>query len=350
MPQSTPLVLVVDDEKTLRLILQRAMEQEGYHTIEARDGRNCLSLCQQQRPDIILLDAVMPEMDGFECCRVLHEEFGDACPPILMITRLDDTESVDRAFSVGADDYITKPIHWAVLRQRVRRLLQTQWVVDELRHRIQEEETLRTLLQKQMQQERCLSEQLEAANRQLADANSQLQLLAHIDGLTQVANRRSFDEALQQEWQRALSQHLPLALILCDVDFFKAYNDTYGHQAGDECLRAVAQCLQSCVRGAVDLVARYGGEEFAVILPRASGVEAHRVAERIRSEVQALAIAHEKSAVSPYLTLSLGLASAVPSLEITLESLIEQADQSLYQAKAHGRNCVVVHGSNLSEV
>ncbi|AFY66266.1 diguanylate cyclase domain-containing protein [Geitlerinema sp. PCC 7407] len=345
-----PLVLVVDDEKTLRLVLQRAMEQEGYQTIEAQDGRNCLNLCQQQRPDIILLDAVMPEMDGFECCRALHEQFGDACPPILMITRLDDTESVDRAFAVGADDYVTKPIHWAVLRQRVRRLMQTQWVMDELRHRVQEEEALRTLLQKQMQQERCLSEQLEAANRQLADANSQLQLLAHVDGLTQVANRRSFDEYLQQEWQRALVQRAPLTLILCDVDFFKAYNDTYGHQAGDEGLRTVAQCLQSCVRGAVDLVARYGGEEFAVVLPRTSQLEAQRVAERIRSEVQALAIAHEKSAVSPYLTLSLGLASAVPSPSLTLEALIEQADQSLYQAKAQGRNCVVAYGGSLSEV
>ncbi|XGV97108.1 MAG: PleD family two-component system response regulator [Leptolyngbya sp. BL-A-14] len=118
-------VLIVDDEKALRLVLCRAMEKEGYRAIHASSGERCLALCQEQLPGVILLDAMMPGMDGFQCCKQLKDRFGDRCPPILIITTLCDQESVDKAFAAGATDFITKPIHWAVLRQRVRRLLET---------------------------------------------------------------------------------------------------------------------------------------------------------------------------------------------------------------------------------
>jgi len=128
-----PLILLVDDEKTLRLVLSRAMQREGYRIAQATDGEQCLESCQQLQPDMVLLDAMMPQMDGFTCCAKLHTLMGDDCPAVLMITTLNDKASVDRAFEVGATDYVTKPIAWAVLKQRVRRLLQTRWAMTELK-------------------------------------------------------------------------------------------------------------------------------------------------------------------------------------------------------------------------
>ncbi len=128
-----PLILIVDDEKTLRLVVSRAMEREGYRIAQAADGEQCLEFCQQLKPDMVLLDAMMPQMDGFACCAKLHTLMGDDCPAVLMITTLNDKTSVDRAFEVGATDYVTKPIAWAVLKQRVRRLLQTRWAMTELK-------------------------------------------------------------------------------------------------------------------------------------------------------------------------------------------------------------------------
>lgn len=147
--KNPPLILVVDDEKTLRLVLRRAMEKEGYRIAEAIDGEQCLETCQQLKPDLVLLDAMMPEMDGFTCCAQLPTLLGDECPAVLMITTLNDKASVDRAFEVGAADYVTKPIDWPVLYQRVRRLLQTRWAMTELRQRIKVQDDLALQMAKQ---------------------------------------------------------------------------------------------------------------------------------------------------------------------------------------------------------
>jgi diguanylate cyclase (GGDEF)-like protein len=315
----TPVILVVDDDQFTRQLLRRVMEKEGYQVIEAANGEQGLEAYKRIKPHLVLLDALMPVMDGFTCCTQLQqlgnekaleqevfvdEAFQDAArTPVLMITGLEDQESVDRAFAVGATDYLTKPIHLAVLRQRVRRIIQ----------------------QSQLYQK------LEIANREL-------QRLASLDGLTGVANRRRFDEYLDAEWQHLAREKLPLSLILCDIDFFKKYNDTYGHQAGDACLRRVADALRFCARRSVDLVARYGGEEFAVILPNTTDIGATLVAEEIRTVVNALEIAHAQSAVSEHVTLSLGVACMQPSPNTTPSMLIASADAALYKAKAAGRN------------
>lgn len=315
----TPVILVVDDDQFTRQLLRRVMEKEGYQVVEAANGEQGLDAYKRIKPHLVLLDALMPVMDGFTCCtelqllgneKVLEQEvfvdeaFQDAArTPVLMITGLEDQESVDRAFAVGATDYLTKPIHLAVLRQRVRRIIQ----------------------QSQLYQK------LEIANREL-------QRLASLDGLTGVANRRRFDEYLDAEWQHLAREQLPLSLILCDIDFFKKYNDAYGHQAGDACLRRVADALRFCARRSVDLVARYGGEEFAVILPNTTDIGATLVAEEIRTVVNALEIAHAQSAVSEHVTLSLGVACMQPSHNATPSMLIASADAALYKAKAAGRN------------
>lgn len=197
-------------------------------------------------------------------------------------------------------------------------------------------------LLKQLATQVAIAIQQSELYQQLQVANQQLQRLAALDGLTQVANRRRFDECLNQEWQRMAREQTPLALILCDIDFFKVYNDTYGHQAGDECLQQVAQVLSNIVQRPADLVARYGGEEFAIILPNTKAENALLVAERIRTEVQALQGSQCKFALRQQVTLSLGVAGIVPNNELVPTILIASADDALYQAKEQGRNCVVL--------
>lgn len=331
-PIEPPQILVVDDERTLRLVLKHAMQKEAYRVIEASDGAECLELCQQQLPDLILMDAIMPVINGFDCCAELHRQFGDRCPPVLMITALDDQDSVDRAFESGASDYVTKPIHWAVLRQRVRRLLQTRWAITEL-HR-------------KMERERSLTAQLEAVNHTL-------KRLADVDGLTQIANRRCFNEYLQREWQRLLNEQAPLSLILCDIDGFKLYNDRFGHQAGDECLKQVASLLDGAVARAHCIVsdrallyaqrglaARYGGEEFVLVLPNTTLEAAVEVAKTAQAALQATAIPATHSA--QFMTLSFGVASVIPAAIVIPDDLITAADKALYRAKQKGRDRIIV--------
>ncbi|MBW4537880.1 MAG: PleD family two-component system response regulator [Myxacorys chilensis ATA2-1-KO14] len=298
-----PLILVADDDKITRIGLRQAMEQEGYQVVEANDGEACLAIYARMRPDIVLLDAIMPGKDGFTCCVQIQRMNGGGRTPVLMITGLEDQESVDQAFAAGAVDYITKPIHWAVLRQRVRRLIQQVRLY-----------------------------------QQLEQANHELQRLASFDGLTQVANRRRFDEYLQQEWKRMLRDQTPLSLIMCDIDCFKRFNDTYGHQAGDNCLRQVANVIQNAAKRSLDLPARYGGEEFAVILPSTDQEGAIQVAQTIQIGVRELAIAHSSSTANKIVTVSLGIATTIPSRITSPGLLITAADKALYQAKHEGRD------------
>ncbi|PSO71380.1 MAG: diguanylate cyclase response regulator [Cyanobacteria bacterium QH_8_48_120] len=300
---NSPLILLVDPEKTQRLILRRAMEKEGYRVMEASDGEQCLEVCSYLKPDLVLLDAMMPGVDGFTCCSQLHSLMGKDCPPVLMTTVLNDQASVDLAFEVGAIDYVTKPVIWSLLRQRLYRLFQNQWAMGEL------------------------------------------QRLSLVDGLTKIANRRSFDERLPQEWQRLAREAAPLSLVLCDLDRFKNYNGLYGHQAGDECLQEVAKVLDESAKRPADLAARYGGEEFALILPNTDAEGAVRIAETIQGRLQASAIAHENSDVSKLVTLSMGVASEIPKPDSSEKALIEQADQALYRAKQQGGDRVVLPSS-----
>jgi diguanylate cyclase (GGDEF)-like protein len=318
LPVKISTILVVDDERTLRLVLKWVMQKEAYKVVEASNGAQCLELCQQYLPDLILLDAMMPVMDGFSCCAQLRSQFGEQCPPVLMITALDDQTSVDMAFEVGAADYITKPIHWAVLRQRVRRMLQTRWAIMELHH--------------QMERERSLMAQLEIANQTL-------QRLVDLDSLTQIANRRCFDECLRREWWRLVQEGAPLSVILCDIDGFKIYNDTYGHQAGDKCLQQVASLLDRSVQQWHCMAARYGGEEFVVILPNAALSEAVQVAEAIQTKLRIKAI---PAVGGRFVTLSFGVASTIPTSIAVPHNLIAVADKALYEAKQTGRDRIVV--------
>ncbi len=307
-----PLILIVDDDLFMRKILVRYLERENYCVIEAADGMEALELYQERQPDMILLDAMMPILDGFECCSRLQELPNGDHTPVLIITALEDRESVDRAYEVGASDYVTKPIHWAVLRQRVRRLLD----------------------------QANLRQQLEAANQQLAVLVKELQRLVSIDGLTQVANRRRLDSYLEQECNRAIREHIPISLVLCDIDFFKNYNDNYGHQEGDRCLQEVAQAISKATNRPADLVARYGGEEFAIVLPNTDSEGGLNVAVRATEIIRSLQLPHNYSQAANHVTISCGVATLIPSQHFQTKNLLKAADLALYTAKAEGRNCV----------
>jgi two-component system, cell cycle response regulator len=180
------------------------------------------------------------------------------------------------------------------------------------------------------------------AEDQLRQVNLKLERLANLDGLTQVANRRRFDDYLAQEWKRSLREEQYLSLILCDVDYFKAYNDSYGHLAGDECLQKVAQTMSNHVKRPADLVARYGGEEFVIVLPNTPAKGAQQVAATLKHQLEELQLPHAQSLVKPYVTMSLGVASVIPRPNLSLEDLIACADVALYEAKRQGRNKIIV--------
>ena len=309
-------ILVVDDSPTIRAALKGLLERMGHTVVEANDGKEALQMYRQDRPGLVLIDVVMPIMDGYESARHMRETKADERVPIIFLSSKEADQDLDRAIEAGGDDYLVKPVSFVVLNAKIRAL--------------QRLESMRT-------------KQLEMS-RDLASANRELEKLSRQDGLTGIANRRYFDSYLVTEVRRGARERQPLSLILADVDHFKAFNDCYGHQAGDDCLRRVAAALSSAGRRPADLAARYGGEEFAMVLPGTVLDGAVDVAQAVSRVIEGLAIPHERSAVDRRVTLSQGVVSLTPEKETSSEDLIQRADQALYLAKQQGRNRYVVFG------
>jgi diguanylate cyclase (GGDEF)-like protein len=309
-------ILVVDDSPTIRAAMRSLLERMGHTVAEANDGEQALQMYRQDRPGLVLIDVVMPIMDGYEAARHMRETGTDDWVPIIFLSSKEADQDLDRAIEAGGDDYLVKPVSFVVLNAKIRAL--------------QRIESMR-------------SKQLEMS-RDLAAANCELEKLSRQDGLTGIANRRYFDSYLLTEVRRAVRDKAPVSLILSDVDHFKAYNDCYGHQAGDDCLRRVAAALNLAGRRPADLAARYGGEEFAIILPGTVLGGAVDVAKTVSGAIGGLAIPHARSAVDQNVTLSQGIVSLIPETETASEDLIQRADQALYLAKQQGRNRYVVFG------
>ncbi|MFC1835586.1 diguanylate cyclase domain-containing protein [Thermodesulfobacteriota bacterium] len=293
-----PRVLIVDDSAENLKILGQSID-ELCQVLVARDGEKALELAASTNaPDLILLDILMPGMDGYEVCRRLKADDRTRGIPVLFVTSLSHVEDEARGLALGAIDYITKPISRAIVRARVKNHLE------------------------------------------LKRKNDLLDRLSSIDSLTCIANRRLFDETLDKEWRRAVRANTPISLIMMDVDFFKAYNDHYGHVAGDECLKMVAQALQLCFARSSDLLARFGGEEFAAILPGVERKHAIRASKRARRQIRALEIVHAYSPVADIVTISIGAASIAPARGSSPTLLLKAADKMLYRAKNRGRDQV----------
>ena len=315
-----PLLLVVEDNNFLQAYLENLLTPY-YRVALASDGVEGLEKAKSLQPNLIVSDQVMPRQNGLDLLKEIRSTPELSSTPVIFLTARSGMESRIESLDAGADDYIAKPFDERELLARVRNLLRSHSAEQQL-----------AVLNRQLQQQK---QQLESVNRAL-------QYLATYDSLTEVKNRHSFNQYLDTEWRRLAREEAPLSLIMCDIDYFKLYNDTYGHQAGDECLRQVAAVIQHSVKRAADLVARYGGEEFVVVLPNTDIEGATCVAEMIAQQVRALQIVHAKSAVSQHVTLSLGVACCIPAPKSDPGALIALADESLYQAKASGRDQVSV--------
>lgn len=287
-------VLVVDDEKGNRLLLAEVLKDD-YKVILAKSGSMALALAERHQPDIVLLDVVMPEMDGYQVLRALKERDDTRHLPVIFISALDGVDDEEKGLLLGAADYITKPFHPAIVRARIRNHVQA------------------------------------VSHRRL------LEHLALVDGLTEIPNRRRLENALQVCWPEG--QHMSVAMI--DIDYFKHYNDHYGHGWGDQVLRQVAGTLKQLLKRDTDLVARYGGEEFVLFLPDTDASGGQALAEQARQAVQDLGIPHARSAVGSDLSISLGGVSVVLPRNGPLPAdTLERSDQQLYRAKRLGRNRV----------
>jgi diguanylate cyclase (GGDEF)-like protein len=304
------VILLVDDNPTNLSVLSHALKAAGLKTRFAVDGESAIEQAVEDAPDLILLDLQMPGIDGFETCSLLKTNPRTKDIPVIFITASTDVENKVKGLSLGAVDYVTKPFQQDEVLARVRVHL-----------------TLRYLNRKVQEQAIALQ-----------SANEELHRLANLDGLTEVANRRRFDEYLEREWLRCAREQQYLSLIMCDIDYFKPYNDFYGHQAGDICLKTVAKTIESSLKRPTDLIARYGGEEFAIVLPNTPIQGAIQITEEIQQQIALLQILHEKSEVSSQITLSLGISSQIPGHDASFTSLISKSDQALYNAKRKGRN------------
>ena len=296
-PSRPPCILLVDDQPINIQALYQAFAAD-HQVLMATGGEQALAVCSAKRPDLVLLDVEMPGMNGYEVCRLLKENAATRDIPVIFVTGHSDEAAETLGLDLGAADFISKPINPRIVRARVRTQLTVKAHADLLRQQ------------------------------------------AHLDGLTGVFNRRCFDERLAAEWSRAARAGSALSVVMADVDFFKRFNDLYGHVAGDGCLQAIGAVLKDVFRRVEELPARYGGEEFAVILPGAGPETAQQAAEKLLRAVEALRIPHATSDAGPHVTLSLGYVSARVTAGTTPDWFITWADEGLYRSKAAGRNRV----------
>lgn len=305
-------ILVVESSSANLLILGRQVERHGAKVLSAEYGETAVELFRHERPDLVLLDTHLSDISGFAVAqRIRALENPDDWTPIIFLSSSGSDDDIERCISAGGDDYLARPVSEIVLNAKIRAM---QRIIQ-----------MRTSLV-------VLARKLDTANREL-------QHLSASDGLTGIANRRFFDEHITREWRRARRNGESLALIMCDIDHFKLFNDTYGHQAGDDCLRQVAGMLSGQMERASDMAARYGGEEFAVVLSGTHTDGARVVAEKIRHALREANIPH---VASPHgrVTVSIGIATSTPGVDNPFDDLIESADRALYCAKHQGRDRV----------
>ena len=446
-------ILIVDDLPENVRLLSSLLEDRGYNVDSATDGKMALSMVRNKTPDLILLDIMLPVMDGYQVCRMLKSQAETQHIPIIFLSGLDSESDKVEAFKVGGTDYITKPFFveevifrvkaqlniiaqkrqfreivereiverelaerelnksralltgvlnssldgvaaFEAIRDRQNQIVDFRWLIANPVAAMTVGETTQTLTGKRLFVENAsghlfdglfdlfvqvvetctvlekeyyydrgslklwfhivavkLGDGFAMTFRDISDrkqieitlkkANLRLTYQANIDSLTQIANRRRFDEYITQEWSRCAREREYLSLVLCDVDYFKAYNDTYGHQAGDNCLYEVAQGIERAVKRPADVAFRYGGEEFAIVLPYTEGQGAIKVAEEIHQQIKDLRILHNASEISNIVSLSLGVSSIIPDTRSSPHTLIAAADAALYDSKLKGRNRVI---------
>ena len=291
-------ILLVDDQVVNIKILHQLL-QADYDIYMARDGHQAIDMCKKVKPDIVLLDIEMPMLNGFDVCAHLKKDSDTEDVAVIFVSGHFDEDKEVKGFQLGAVDFIHKPINPVITKARIKNQMMAKSQTDLLRS------------------------------------------IALLDGLTGVANRRKFDQVLPVTWLQCAREKQPLTIILLDIDFFKHFNDTYGHTEGDTCLRVVAQKIQDTVNRPYDLVARYGGEEFICVLPNTDVIGGTYVAQQIVDSIVSMKIAHINSPISSYVTVTAGVSTIVPMYDMPNKILVEAADKQLYLAKDRGRNRVL---------
>lgn len=316
-------ILIVDDRLENLFVLESLLENLSCNIIRATSGNEALSLMLDYEFALVLLDVQMPGMDGFETAELMRSNNKTKYIPIIFVTAISkEQKCIFKGYEVGAVDYLFKPIETVILQSKVK-------VFIELYNQKKLLEEQSKLLELKLQE-----------LMELRSDNHKLEKLTIRDGLTNISNRRHFDQYIDTSWKSSIRSGKPLSLIMADIDYFKAYNDNYGHLAGDECLTEVARAIEASVKRPLDLAARYGGEEFAVILPETDREGAIIVAENIQKNILELALIHQYSKVSSYITLSIGIGTIMPGEQNSVYDLIDIADKALYEAKSKGRNII----------
>ena len=311
------ILLAGNDSHDANLLQNALSREQAWNVVTAQSSGEALRALADGGVNLVLADLMMPGSGGLELCRRIKN-----CPdvqeaPVVILLAAADRGYLGQVYEAGACDYIMKPLDPLEVVARVRSVLRTKEEIDRRRAR---------------------EHRLETRNRELQTVNQELRQLSLVDPVTGIANRRHLDEMMDRAWRSAARHQFEIGLIIMDIDFFKGYNDRLGHPAGDECLRRVASELAAGLLRPDDFLGRYGGEEFAVILPQTDLAGAVVVAERLRSNVESLGIPHPASSAAGHVTISQGLACAVPAPASPPSSLIVLADQALYEAKRCGRN------------
>ena len=320
--ENAAMVLLVDDQAMIGEAVRRGLANEeniDFHF--CADPHQAIAQAIQIKPTVILQDLVMPGLDGLTLVREYRNNPATRDIPIIVLSTKEDPLIKSAAFAAGANDYLVKLPDTIELVARIRYHSRSYMTL------LQRDEAYRAL---------------RVSQQQLLDTNLVLQRLMNSDGLTGLSNRRHFDEYLELEWRRAIREQTQLSLMMIDVDYFKAYNDNFGHLEGDEALRQVAKAIRASCSRPSDLPARYGGEEFALVLPNTSPGGARLLAEKLRQTVAGMLIPHIAPTEGSSLTVSIGLATVVPQIGSHSRQVIQSADQGLYAAKHNGRNQVVV--------
>ena len=293
-------ILVVDDSPLNTKIMETALS-EDYDVLISHNGKEALSICNSNDPpDLVLLDIIMPEIDGYEICRRLNRGVKTKDIPVIFLTSLTASRDIEFGLTLGAIDYITKPFSVPIIKAKIKNHLAVKYYQDTLK------------------------------------------INTDVDPLTQIANRRRFDDTMTLEIKKAKRTGTILSVLLLDIDHFKFYNDTYGHLEGDSCLKKVAAALSTSLKRPKDLAARWGGEEFACLLPNTNAKGAQNVAEVLREAIQNLSIPHKSSPVNEVVTVSVGVVASNPMDENSFDNLLKRADEALYQAKESGRNRIAL--------
>lgn len=300
-------ILLVEDSATLRHAMSQYISEAGHTPLVARSGEEALQLLEDTPVDMIIMDVEMPGLNGFETTRLIREWLGGHWIPIIFVTGRNEDESYREGIEAGGDDYLIKPVSYVIIKAKIQAMARIADMRNQLNH-----------------------------------LNTELEALSQLDSLTQIYNRRTFNELAQQQWLAAVRQNQPMSVLMIDVDHFKPFNDNYGHPAGDECLKKISHTIKGCLHRPGDLLGRYGGEEFVVLLPETDTGGAMRVAESINKAIMALGLRHAFSSTAPVATVSIGGSTCIHTSHHSLEELIKSADRSLYNAKNSGRNRAIV--------